>query len=60
MMGEHDAVYNNLAHRLRLALSLEQVRWELATSDDHLLDAIASAPERGLDPALAGRNPHLD
>ena len=45
---------NALAHDLRVGLSLEQVRWELATSRQRLLDAISSATARGLDPSLYG------
>ena len=43
MTGEQDEAYNALGHALRLALSPDQVRWELATSQQRLLDAIASA-----------------
>ena len=43
-----------LGHDLRLGLSLEQVRWEFATSRQRLLDAIAAATPRGLDPSLYG------
>jgi hypothetical protein len=45
---------NTIAHDLRLGLSLDQVRWELEISRQRLLDAIASATERGLDPSLYG------
>src|SRR5947208_990526 len=54
MTGEQDAAYNALAYGLRRALSLDQVRWELATSRQRLLDAIASATARGLDASLYG------
>ena len=54
MTGEQDEAYNALAHDLRLALSLGQVRWELATSRQRLLDAISSATARGLDASLYG------
>ena len=54
MTDEQDGVYNQLGHNLRLALSLDQVRWELATSRQRLLDAIAAATERGLDASLYG------
>ncbi len=54
MTGEQDAACNELAYDLRLALSLDQVRWELATSHQRLLEAIASAPPRGLDGSLYG------
>jgi uncharacterized damage-inducible protein DinB len=54
MTDEQDAAYNVLGHDLRRALSVEQVRWELATSRRQLLDAIAAASERGLDASLYG------
>jgi len=54
MTGEQDGAYNALGYSLRLALSLDQVRWELATSRQRLLDAISSAPPRGLDASLYG------
>lgn len=43
-----------LAHDLRLALSLDQARWEMATSRQRLIDAISSATARGLDAPLYG------
>jgi uncharacterized damage-inducible protein DinB len=54
MTGDQDEVYNALGHELRLGLSLEQARWELATSRERLLEAIASATEAGLDGARYG------
>ena len=54
MTGDQDAAYSALGHSLRLALSLDQVRVELATSGQRLLDAIASATPRGLDASLYG------
>lgn len=54
MAPDQDAAYNALGHSLRLALSLDQVRWELATSRQRLLDAISSATPRGLDASLYG------
>src|SRR5438128_2222503 len=42
MTGDQDAAYNALGHPLRQPLSLDQVRWELATSRQRLLDAISS------------------
>jgi uncharacterized damage-inducible protein DinB len=54
MTGEQDEAYNSLAHDLRRALSLDQVRWELAASRQRLLDAISSATARGLDASLYG------
>src|SRR5438067_3693011 len=38
MTGDQDDTYNALGHALRLALSPDQVRWELATSQQRLLD----------------------
>lgn len=54
MTGDQDEAYNALTHSLRFALSLDQVRWELATSRQRLLDAISSATPRGLDASLYG------
>ena len=54
MTGDQDEAYNALAHDLRLALSPDQARWELATSRQRLLDAISSATARGLDASLYG------
>lgn len=54
MTGEQDETYNALGYDLRLALSPEQARWELATSRQRLLDAISSATPRGLDASLYG------
>ena len=52
--GEQNEAHNALIHGLRLALSLDQVRWELATSRQRLLDALSSATARGLDASLYG------
>ncbi len=52
--GEQDEAYNSMSYALRRDLSLDQVRWEFATSRQRLLDAIASATERGLDASLYG------
>jgi len=54
MSGEQDAAYNELGYALRSAMSPEQAKWELTTSRQKLLDAIAVATERGLDPSLYG------
>ena len=54
MTGEQDAAYNALGYALRRNLSLDQVRWELTTSHQRLLDAITSATPRGLDASLYG------
>src|SRR5688572_17243910 len=50
MAGEQDAALNELVHDLRLALPVVQAKWELEASRQRLLDAIAAATERGLDP----------
>jgi hypothetical protein len=49
---EQVTVINELAHALCRDLSVAQVRWELAASRQRVLDAIASATPRGLDPSL--------
>ena len=54
MTAEQDEALNALAHHLRVGLSLDQVRWELATSRQRLLDAISSATALGLDASLYG------
>ncbi len=54
MTGEQVEAYNTLGYDLRLGLSPEQARWELATSRQRLLDAISSATARGLDASLYG------
>jgi uncharacterized damage-inducible protein DinB len=46
--------FNAFIQPLRASLSLEQVKWELETSRQRVLDAIASATERGLDGSLYG------
>ncbi len=52
--GEQDEAYNSMSYALRRDLSLDQVRWELDTSRQRLLDAISSATERGLTASLYG------
>jgi uncharacterized damage-inducible protein DinB len=54
MTDEQGEAINAASHALRLALSPDQARWELATSGQRLLDAIASATPRGLDGSLYG------
>lgn len=54
MTPEQDAAYNALGHQLRQALSLDQSRWELATSRQRLRDALASATPRGLEASRYG------
>ena len=54
MTPDQDAAYGALGLSLRRALSLDQVRWELATTGQRVLDAIAAATPRGLDASLYG------
>jgi uncharacterized damage-inducible protein DinB len=54
MTGEQDEAYNGLGYDLRAGLSAEQVKWELTTTRQRLLAAIAAATERGLDGSLYG------
>ncbi len=54
MVPEQDEAFNAMSHTLRRDLSLDQVRWELETSRQRLLDAIAAATPRGLDGSLYG------
>src|SRR5687767_12754003 len=54
MTGDQDEAYNAMSHALRAGLSLAQARWELTTSRQRLLDAIAAASPRGLDGSLYG------
>jgi hypothetical protein len=46
--------FNALGHGLRRNLSLDQVRWELETSGQRVLEAIGAATPRGLDGSLYG------
>ena len=54
MTGAQEEAYNALGHALRRTLSLDQVRWELATSRQRLVNAISAATPRGLDASLYG------
>ena len=54
MTEEHDAAFNDLTYALRQAMSVDQVRWELAKSRERLLEAISFASPRGLDASLYG------
>lgn len=54
MSGEQDAAYNELGYALRRELSPAQAKWELVETRRKLMDAIASAPPRALDPSLYG------
>jgi uncharacterized damage-inducible protein DinB len=49
---EQTEALNALTRDLRQGLSAEQVKWELMTSGQRLLDAIAAATPRGLDGTL--------
>ncbi len=53
-MPGRDHEYSGLAYDLRRDLPLDQVRWELGTSHQRLLDAIASATPSGLDASRYG------
>lgn len=53
-MDGRDEEYSAIGYEIRRDLSLEQVRWELATSHQRLLDALASATDRAFDPSLYG------
>ncbi len=47
-------IYSSLCYEARREHSFEQVLWELESSRERLLDAIAAATERGLDPSHYG------
>ena len=57
MTDDQDEAYDALGHDLRLPLSVDQVKWELATSRQRLLDAVSLATPRGLDTSLYGAAP---
>ena len=54
MTSAQDEAFNELTLDLRRGLTAGQARWELETSRQRLLDAIASAAPRGLDASLYG------
>ena len=54
MTGDQDEAYNAMSYELRRDLALAQVQWELASSRERLLAAIAAATPRGLDGSLYG------
>jgi len=54
MTPEQEAAFGVLAHDLRRDISLAQARWELAVSHHRLLEALAAATARALDPSLYG------
>jgi uncharacterized damage-inducible protein DinB len=49
-MPGRDQIFSNLVHEIRQPHSIEQVRWELQHTHDDLLEAIANATTRGLEP----------
>src|SRR3954468_19198082 len=53
-MAGRDGEYSRLGYDMRRDFSIAQTLWELETSRQRLLDAIASATERGLDASLYG------
>ncbi len=54
MNGDQEAAFSTLGHELRAGLSAAQARWELTTSGQRLLDALAAAAGPGLDGARYG------
>jgi uncharacterized damage-inducible protein DinB len=54
MNEEQDAAYNAIGYAMSENLPIEQVKWELASTRQRLLDAIAKATPRGLDGSLYG------
>lgn len=54
MTRDQDGIYTALAHDLRRDLSIEQIRWELETSRQRLMEAISAATPTGLEPSRYG------
>ena len=54
MTEDQDGQFNAMSYAARADLSLDQVKWEFATSRQRLLDAIAAASPRALDASLYG------
>jgi uncharacterized damage-inducible protein DinB len=54
MNGEQDGTFSALGHELRLDLSAQQAKWELASSRQRLMDAISLARKLGLEPSRYG------
>ena len=54
MPDDQDERFNAMSYDLRADLSVDQVKWELETSRQRLLDAIAAASPRALDASLYG------
>lgn len=52
MSEEQTVTLSDIAFSVRRGLSIAQVRWELATSHQRLLDAVSAATGRGLDASL--------
>ena len=51
---EQDLAFNEMSYALRADLSIDQVKWEFATSRQRLLDVIAAATPRAMDTSLYG------
>jgi hypothetical protein len=54
MSDDQDEAYNQVGHALRSDLSLAQALWELDSTRQRLMDAIAAATPPGLDGSLYG------
>jgi len=54
MTDDQVDAFNARGYSLWQSLSLDQIRWELATSSQRLLDAILAVTARGLDASLYG------
>jgi uncharacterized damage-inducible protein DinB len=54
MTVEQETAFSPMAYELRRGLSVAQAMWELETSRQRLLDAIASASDAGLDGSRYG------
>lgn len=54
MSGPQDEAYNKLGYDLRADLTVAQVRWELESTRQRLLDAIKTSDARALDGSLYG------
>jgi hypothetical protein len=54
MSTEQDDIYRGLGIDLRMDTSVGQAKWELEATRRRVLEAIASATERGLDGSLYG------
>lgn len=54
MSHDQDEAFNTMGYELRKDMAVAQAKWELATSRQRLLDAIAAITETGLDPSRYG------